>query len=93
MAREGVDLLRTLADKRPDVFRPDLATSLSNLANSLSRSGQLEAALAAAQEAVVLGRDLVATPSDTLRCDLAGSLGNLAAVSYTHLTLPTIYSV
>jgi hypothetical protein len=39
-AQEAADLYRALATKRPDVFRPDLAMSLSNLANTLSDLGR-----------------------------------------------------
>ena len=52
--------------------------SLNNLANRLSELGRREAALAAAEEAVGLYRELAAARPDAFRPDLAMSLNNLA---------------
>jgi tetratricopeptide (TPR) repeat protein len=71
--------LRPLAAQRPDVFRPDLAGSLNNLASFLSALGDREAALNAAREAADLYRALAAQRPDAFRPDLAGSLHNLAS--------------
>src|SRR6185295_18664894 len=38
--QQAVDLYRTLAAERPEVFQPDLASSLNNLATMLSDLGQ-----------------------------------------------------
>ena len=76
--REAAELYRALAAQRPDAFRPNLAASLSNLANMLSDLGEREAALAAAREAVELRRALAAQRPDAFRPDLAMSLNNLA---------------
>ena len=45
---------------RPDAFRPDLATSLNNLAVTLVGLGRRDDALAASQEAVAIRRELTA---------------------------------
>jgi Tetratricopeptide repeat len=53
-----------LAAARPAAFRPDLATSLNNLSNTLAELGRREDALAAIDEAVEVYRELAAkTPS------------------------------
>jgi tetratricopeptide (TPR) repeat protein len=52
--------------------------SLNNLANRQSEVGQREEALATAQEAVSLRRELVGRNRDAFLPDLAGSLNNLA---------------
>ena len=51
--------------------------------------GQAVAELLVAEGARVIVTDI----NDDLGKEVVLSLGNLAAVSYTHLTLPTIYSV
>ncbi len=50
--REAVDILRQLAQSRPDAFDPDLATSLDNLGVMLSDLGRRDDALNATREAV-----------------------------------------
>jgi tetratricopeptide (TPR) repeat protein len=50
-AREAEELRRELAARDPDMFQPDLASSLDTLANCLRDLGQREAALAATSEA------------------------------------------
>ena len=52
--------------------------ALNNLATSLSEVGQREAALAPAQEAAALYRELAAKAPDAYRPDLAMALNNLA---------------
>ena len=74
VAEEAVGLYRTLADQRPDAFRPNLAGSLNTLANRLRDLGRREDALAAAGEAVWLRRTLAAQRPDVFRPDLATSL-------------------
>ncbi len=51
---EAVKIRRELADKRPDAFRPDLASSLNNMSAFLSALGRHEEALAASEETVSL---------------------------------------
>ncbi|WP_413203685.1 tetratricopeptide repeat protein [Rhodospirillum sp. A1_3_36] len=78
VAREAVDLYRTLAAARPDAFTPYLAGSLNTLANSLSDLGRQEEAVEAARKAVDLYRTLAAARPDAFTPYLAGSLNNLA---------------
>ena len=52
--------------------------ALNNLANSLSEVGQRQEALAPAQEAVAIRRELAAKAPDAYRPDLAAALNNLA---------------
>ena len=52
--------LRQLAADNPDAYLPDLAASLNNLGNRLAEAGQREEALAPAQEAVTIRRQLAA---------------------------------
>ena len=77
-AQEALDLYRDLAKARPDAFRPNLAMSLTNLANCLSHLGQREPALDAGQEASDLYRELAKARPDAFRPNLAMSLNNLA---------------
>ncbi len=58
--------------------RPVLAVELNNLAVRLAALGRREAALAAAEEAASLYRELAAQRPDAFRPDLAISLNNLA---------------
>ena len=51
---EAAETHRELARARPDVFRPDLATSLNNLSNRLGGLGRPEDALTAIEEAVTI---------------------------------------
>jgi tetratricopeptide (TPR) repeat protein len=59
---------------------PHLATSLNNLANMQSAAGHGEAALATAEEAVRLRRELAVRNRDAFMPHLATSLNNLANV-------------
>ncbi|MCA9834067.1 MAG: tetratricopeptide repeat protein, partial [Thermomicrobiales bacterium] len=61
-------------------YRPDLAMSLNNLAVRLAEVGDRKGALAPAQEAVNIRRELAKTAPAAYRPDLAGSLNNLAAL-------------
>jgi tetratricopeptide (TPR) repeat protein len=67
---------RSLAEARPDAFRPDLALSLNNYSNHLSELGRREDALAAIEEAVRIRRILAEARPDAFRPDLASSLNN-----------------
>jgi tetratricopeptide (TPR) repeat protein len=57
---EAAGICRELAAARPDAFRPDLASSLNNLAIYLGEMGRREDALAAIQKAVTIRRELAA---------------------------------
>jgi len=61
-----------------DAYQPDLAVSVNNLANRLAEAGRWAEALATAQEAVDLCRELVALNRDAYLPNLAGSVNNLA---------------
>jgi hypothetical protein len=67
-----------LADERPDAFKPQLAASLSNLANRLVEVGRREEARNIIEEAVGHYRALVAARPDAFNIDLARSLGILS---------------
>jgi tetratricopeptide (TPR) repeat protein len=71
---------RSFADAEPDAEASCslLAFALNNLATFLSALGEREAALATAQEAVALHRQLAAVRPDAFAPDLAMSLNNLA---------------
>jgi hypothetical protein len=71
------DILRPLAADNPETYLPDLAFYLRNLGVLLSQAGQLEGALAAAQEAVTLYRQLAATNPDAHLSNLASALNQL----------------
>ena len=59
---------------RPEVFRPDLASSLTNLSPLLAGLGRREEALAAIQEAVTIRRELAASWPDAYHHELEQSL-------------------
>jgi hypothetical protein len=58
--QEAVDIYRELAARQPDAFRPDLATSLHNLALWLSKLNFPRRAVSAAQESTDIHRELAA---------------------------------
>ena len=78
-ARQALKIRRKLAKARPDEFEPDLATSLSNLANHLSEVGQYESGLEHAREALEIRRKLAEAKPDRFQPDLAASLSNYAS--------------
>jgi tetratricopeptide (TPR) repeat protein len=69
---------RLTAEPSKNTNRSVLASALNNLANRLIAVGQREKALARAQEAVDIRRELAAAQPIGFRTDLAGSLHNLA---------------
>src|SRR5690606_32273936 len=71
---------RRLAEQQPDVFLPDLATSLQNLGIVKRKLGRREDALRATQEAVDIRRRLAEQRPDAFLPDLAMSLGALGSV-------------
>jgi tetratricopeptide (TPR) repeat protein len=70
-----VSIRRALAGAR---LTPDLATSLNTLANTLSKLGRREEALAAAQEAASIRRALAGARPEAFTPNLAVSLNTLA---------------
>ena len=62
-------------------LKPDYALAHSNLGLALQELGKLDDAASTFREAV------------RIKPDFAEAYSNLGTVSYTHLTLPTIYSV
>ncbi|ERH23106.1 tetratricopeptide repeat protein, partial [Actinomyces sp. oral taxon 172] len=78
--REAVRLRRALAEASPAAYTPDLATSLTNLANILSEVGERNEALEAAREAVRLRRVLAEASPAAYTPNLATSLTNLANI-------------
>ncbi|MFE2377224.1 tetratricopeptide repeat protein [Streptomyces sp. NPDC059398] len=75
--REALPLQRELAARQP-AFRPDLASTLNNLANHLNDAGDPAAALRAAEESVAIHRELFAQHPAAFRSDLARALLPLA---------------
>ena len=71
-------IYRELAAAYPDRYRPDLATSLTNLGIRFSELGRPAEALPVTQEAVAIRRELAAANPDRYRPDLARSLQVLA---------------
>ncbi|KAF7966140.1 hypothetical protein HWV62_39936 [Athelia sp. TMB] len=78
--QEGVDLLRALADKQPELYNADLARALNNMSNGLLALGQPEKALKAVQEAVNLWRALAVhqPAAHHIHVGLAMALNNLS---------------
>ncbi len=72
----GIAVLRTLADMDRSAFLPDLAAASDALGSRRARSGQLMTAVASAEEAVALWRELAAA-NPAFTPDLAGALNNL----------------
>ena len=70
-------ILRPLADADSDAYLPDLAVSLNNLGVRLAATGQRQAAVAPAQEAVTIRRQLAQANPDAYLPYLATSLNNL----------------
>jgi Tetratricopeptide repeat len=75
--QEAVAIRRELAEANPDRYRPDLATSLSNLGATFSELRRPAEALSAEQEALAIRRELAEANPDRYRPDLATSLTNL----------------
>ncbi len=74
---EAVAIRRELAATHPDRYRPDLASSLSNLGVMFSALGRPAEALLVTEEAVAIRRELAAANPDRYRPALASSLSNL----------------
>jgi hypothetical protein len=74
-SQEALDIIRRLAQSRPNAFLPDLAGSLNNTGAMLSNLGRREEALAASKESVDIRRRLAQSRPDAFLPDLARSLG------------------
>ena len=73
-------LYQQLADENPTRFLPDLATSLNNLANTLSYLGRHQEALEPAQKAVELYQRLAEKNPARFNPDLARIFGLIAHI-------------
>ncbi|WP_164517648.1 tetratricopeptide repeat protein [Pseudoalteromonas rubra] len=76
---EAVELNKTLAQARPDIFVPTLAMSLNTLSIRQSHMGHRESALSTAIQAVDYYKVLSQSEPGTFLPDLATSLDNLAS--------------
>ena len=77
---EAVGIYRGLAEGNVEAFKPDLAISLSNLSNRLSKVGDREGALKAIREAVAIRRGLAAENAAAFTPVLASSLNDLSVI-------------
>ena len=75
-----LQLYRDLAQRDPGAYRPDLATTLNNLAILYSVTGRLADAVTANTEALAIRRDLAQRDPGAYRPDLAATLNNLAVL-------------
>ena len=75
-----MQLRRKLAEKNPDVYLPDVATSLNNLGNLLSANNELVAAQQAYKESLQLYRKLAEQNPDVYLPYVATSLNNLGVL-------------
>jgi tetratricopeptide (TPR) repeat protein len=80
LAREAVDLYRSLADKAPDAFEADLAMALHNLASHLRDVDEPHNALASALDAATHYRALADRVPDVYEPDVASALHTLAGL-------------
>ena len=78
-AEDALDLYRKLAEKHPEPFLPELATSLNNLGVMLSGLGDGQGALTATREALDLYRKLAEKHPEAFLPYVAGSLSNLGS--------------
>jgi hypothetical protein len=79
MELEAMAMRRELAAADPDRYRPDLATSLNSLGNTLSSLWLSAQALTVAQKTATIRRELGAADPDWYRPDVARSLTILSA--------------
>ncbi|SFV89425.1 TPR repeat-containing protein [hydrothermal vent metagenome] len=71
---EALEIRRTLAKTNPDVYQPDVAMTLNNLAILYSKQNQNTQAEEAYDEALEIRRTLVKTNADVYGIDLANTL-------------------
>jgi len=79
---EALGIRRRLAQQQPQVYAPDVATTLNNLGNALYRLRRLEEAVAAYEDALGIRRRLAATQPQVYEPDVATTLNNLGAALY-----------
>ena len=77
VTQEAVDIYRDLDAASPDLYRPDLARALDNLAVWLWELGHTADALPVTREAVGIYQKLAGISPDRYRPDLARALDNL----------------
>jgi tetratricopeptide (TPR) repeat protein/glycosyltransferase involved in cell wall biosynthesis len=73
-------ILRRLAERQPDTYRPHWAAALSTLGRCLGDLGRYEQALAKAEQAEAIRGELAAQQPDKYRADLARSLQSIGTV-------------
>ena len=73
-------IYRALAQARPEVYRPYVATTLNNLGTVQSDLNALEAARASYEEALAIRRELAQARPEVYRPDVAMTLNNLGTV-------------
>jgi tetratricopeptide (TPR) repeat protein len=76
-AEKAEEIQRGLAEKQPDAYTADWATSVGNLGNCLSKVGRFDEALAAAEKAEEIRRGLAEKQPYAYTANWATSLGNL----------------
>ncbi|KAA3605207.1 MAG: tetratricopeptide repeat protein [Planctomycetota bacterium] len=76
--KRGIALQQELAERLPETYLPDLASSLNKLSVSFLEMGRHEESLSAIEEAVEIRRSLAASRPDAFLPDLAMSLNNLS---------------
>jgi tetratricopeptide (TPR) repeat protein len=70
-----------LAKQNPDVYLPDVAMTLHNLAILLNLQSRMDEASRAAEEALKIRRDLVRQNPDTYLPDLAATLTTVGSLN------------
>jgi tetratricopeptide (TPR) repeat protein len=73
-AEEAAAIFRRLAEDEPDVFLPEVAKCLTNLADSLAASGRQDEAMRSVNEAIEIRRRLSERYPTRYRSDLDHSL-------------------
>ncbi len=72
-----LQLLDSLAQKNPDIFQPDMASTLNNLGILLSDNNEMDQAKKHYQEALQIRRQLAQKNPDVFQPDVAMTLNNL----------------
>jgi Tfp pilus assembly protein PilF len=81
---EALQIYRQLAEKNPDVYRPDVAMTLNNLGALLYANNEMGGAKQAYEEALMIRRQLAEKNPDVYRPDVAMTLNNLGALLYAN---------
>ena len=88
-AREAISIYRQLVRKRPDIYYPDLAIALQNLAKMESDDDQSAQGMPFAVEAVYIIREFAKRRPDAFRKDLASGLSILGMIYFKLQTFDT----